>query len=71
LADNGPNIGPTTRPAAEASPATAAAAGERKPYARPRILSRERLESMAATCTGAGAKFVAGIGGCQAGQVKS
>jgi len=43
----------------------------RKPYERPQIVSREPLESMAATCTGAGAKFVAGIGSCQAGKTKS
>ena len=43
----------------------------RKRYERPQIVSREPLESMAATCTGAGAKFVAGIGGCQVGKTKS
>jgi hypothetical protein len=63
LAEHGPNIGPTTG----ASPDGAA----RKPYSRPRILSREPLESMAATCTGAGAKFVPGVGGCQVGKTKS
>jgi len=29
--------------------------GPKKPYHRPRIASREPLEAMAATCTGAGA----------------
>ena len=43
----------------------------RRPYLRPRILSREPLESMAATCMGTGAKAVAGLGGCQTGKTKS
>lgn len=30
----------------------------RKPYQRPQILSRERLEAMAAVCSGGGAKAV-------------
>jgi hypothetical protein len=43
----------------------------RKAYHRPQILSREPLESMAATCTGKNAKAVSGIGGCKTGQLKS
>jgi len=43
----------------------------RKPYQRPRILSRELLEAMAATCTGAKAKSVDGVGSCRSPQIRS
>jgi hypothetical protein len=43
----------------------------RKTYQCPQILSREPLESMAATCTGKNAKAVSGVGGCKAGSTKS
>jgi hypothetical protein len=39
--------------------------GRRKTYQRPQILSREPLESMAATCTGNNAKAISGVGGCK------
>ena len=45
--------------------------GRRKTYQRPQILSREPLESMAATCTGKNAKAVGNIGGCKSGSTKS
>jgi hypothetical protein len=45
--------------------------GELKPYNRPQILSREPLESLAATCTGKNAKAVNGVGGCKTGSLKS
>jgi len=60
-----------TKPTTSAAMPADSAQAPRKPYERPQIVSREPLESMAATCTGAGAKFVAGIGGCQAGKTKS
>jgi hypothetical protein len=43
----------------------------RKTYQRPQILSREPLESMAATCTGKNAKVINGIGGCKTASLKS
>jgi hypothetical protein len=46
-------------------------AQRRKPYERPRILSREPLEAMAATCTGAKAKSVAGVGSCRSPNIRS
>jgi len=45
--------------------------GARKTYERPQILSREPLESMAATCTGKNAKAISGVGGCKSGSTKS
>ena len=41
---------------------------EKRPYAPPRILSRERLEAIAGTCTGTG-KTNAGL--CPAGPIAS
>ena len=43
----------------------------RKIYERPQILSREPLESMAATCTGKNAKAISGVGGCKGGNTRS
>ena len=51
MTDHDPNAG-SGRPRAAAPGGTPA----RKPYRRPRIVSREPLEVMAATCTGAKAK---------------
>lgn len=45
--------------------------GQRKTYQRPQILSREPLESMAATCTGKNAKAINNLGGCKTGFLKS
>jgi len=45
--------------------------GRRKTYHRPRILSREPQESMAATCTGKNAKAINGVGGCKTASLKS
>jgi hypothetical protein len=58
-------------PAGAAGSADSRDAQHRKPYERPRILSREPLEAMAATCTGARAKSVAGTGGCRNPNIRS
>jgi hypothetical protein len=56
----------------EASTPGPTPAGRRKTYQRPQILSREPLESMAATCTGKNAKAINGVGGCKGvGNTKS
>jgi len=49
---------------------------EKKPYSAPRIVSRERLESVAAVCSGPNAKEEGGLGpsgpcGINAGQIRS
>jgi hypothetical protein len=59
------------RPNPEASASAPRPEGRRKTYQRPQILSREPLESLAATCTGKNAKAVSNIGGCKTGSLKS
>jgi len=46
------NLIPAGPPSGSVPPAEG---GQKKPYHRPRIASREPLEAMAATCTGVGA----------------
>jgi hypothetical protein len=53
-----------SKPETPSSGSGPALRGRRRTYDRPQILSREPLESMAATCTGKGAKAIGGKGNC-------
>ena len=61
---------PQSKPETTSTGLVSAPADRRKTYHRPQILSREPLESMAATCTGKGAKAIGGKGNC-GGTIKS